>query len=654
LRTVLLFTTLVASAGLASVSRGACVIITKQPDSVLVQQGCRATFQVEASGSEPLTYQWFEEGRPIPGATNAVYNTSAVRPSNDGNAHIVVLSNACGSVQSDPAVLTVLLETAPPALVGAEPGGVPEQIAVKFKTGCSGLDGGLDLVSGTNTTNYIVSGGLQVLTAELACEGSTVILTVASRPAEGLNYTVTVTGVKDVLGNPIQPGSQASFRANALFRGALRRELIAGLTAGTLTALSNDLRFPYCPDQVGLVYTFEAPRNVNNRYGQRILVFVTPPVKTNYTFFLAADDQSLLFLSSDETVANKRLIARVTQPQAARNWACSPGTGLDCLNRSEPIALENGRRYYIEAVMVESTNTDHVAVAWSWSGELPSEQLPPIPAAYLSTYGPAGAQITITQHPQNATATPNCRASFSVAASVQPAGIPVTYQWQRFSVDIPGANQSSYVTGLLSPTNNGSVYRCMVRGPGVSRSSANAILTVTGDAEPPQLTGLAPISPTRLIAFYNVPVGLQAGTYSLSSGQPTSTHYFQGNPAWVEISVGGEPLSPGDRYVLTVSGVLGSDATPLTPEPTIVSFQAQAALPSTDGSIRVTPAQEQSLIEWAGGGALEAADAIEGPWLDLPDAFSPLVALTTATPCNGGGVMSGQRFYRLRVGSPTP
>ncbi|HXJ61432.1 MAG TPA: hypothetical protein VNU68_32725 [Verrucomicrobiae bacterium] len=642
-------------AGLTAVSQGACdpVTITEQPQSVTVVEGCRATFHAVASGTEPITYQWFEEGKLIANATNAIYTTPPLRLGNNGNSHTVLIQNPCRSVESQPAILTVAQDTVPPNLLGAASGATPDQVVLHFSADCPGPGGGLAPASATDSSHYSLTGGLQVNRAELSCEGTTVILTLNARLSEGVNYAVTVTDVMDWAGNVIPAGSQASFHANALLRGALRRDVFQGLAAGSLAAFTNDQRFPYCPDESGLVDALEAPRNVGNRYGQRLFGLVVPPLKTNYTFFLASDEESALYLSSDDTAAGKQLIARNPVPTLPRGWGCSPGPGMDCLNRSMPIALESGHRYYIEAIMAENTQADHLAVAWDWSGDPNLDQLKPIPGTYLGTYGPAGGQINITQHPQNMTATPGCRAAFSVEANAVPAGIPLTYQWQRFSVDIPGANEASYQTEPLGTADSSGVYRCLLRAPGASRTSANASLQVTGDVQPLRLTGIVGLSPTRVFVFYNMPVGLQPGRYTLLSGQGvTISRPDPANRALVELSVANLPLIPGNRYQIIVQGIQAESGSALSPDPTVTSFRAQAALLNTD-SLRLTPAGEQAILEWLGTGALESSEAPEGPWRDLPDVFSPYVTATVPTSCNGGLVAPAQ-FYRLRVDRGAP
>jgi len=82
-------------------------VLLTQPASQTVSAGADVTFQVTASGSTPLDYQWRFGGVPIAGATNASLALLGVRTNQTG-AFSVVVTNVVGSATSTNAVLTVL------------------------------------------------------------------------------------------------------------------------------------------------------------------------------------------------------------------------------------------------------------------------------------------------------------------------------------------------------------------------------------------------------------------------------------------------------------------------------------------------------------------------------------------------------------------
>ena len=116
--------------------------IVTQPSDQTITSGQNATFNVAASGSAPLSYQWQKNGVPIGGATAASYTTAAATTADNGAAFAVVVTNSAGSVTSAGAMLTVTASgggavaptiTAQPADQSAKVGQ-----AASFSVGASG------------------------------------------------------------------------------------------------------------------------------------------------------------------------------------------------------------------------------------------------------------------------------------------------------------------------------------------------------------------------------------------------------------------------------------------------------------------------------------------------------------------------------------
>lgn len=162
-------------------------------------------------------------------------------------------------------------------------------------------------------------------------------------------------------------------------RGQLTHEHWNHIWGSSLALLTdNPVRFPDVPTRVELQDMFEINRNTGDYYGTRLSGYVHPPETGNYVFYIASDNQSKLYLSTDDDPANKAMIASVTSYTGYRNWGQYPE------QTSAPIALEAGKRYYIEAVHTEGTSADHLAVGW----QLPSSNLErPIPGSRLSMFG---------------------------------------------------------------------------------------------------------------------------------------------------------------------------------------------------------------------------------------------------------------------------
>ncbi|HYF49857.1 MAG TPA: PKD domain-containing protein [Planctomycetota bacterium] len=113
--------------------------------------------------------------------------------------------------------------------------------------------------------------------------------------------------------------------------------------------------------------------------------------------------------------------------------------------------------------------------------------------AYDTTYGGAHydaflAKITvsgaatapsITQHPASTAVAAGQTATFTVAAN---GTAPLSYQWQKNSVNISGATAASYTTPATTLADNGATFRCIVSNSAGSATSNSATLTVNSVA----------------------------------------------------------------------------------------------------------------------------------------------------------------------------
>jgi hypothetical protein len=81
--------------------------ITGQPQNVTVMIYHDAMLSLSVTGAAPLYYQWFFNGDPMPGQTNAVLALPYVQPAQAGVYHVIVF-NTAGSVTSVGAQLHVL------------------------------------------------------------------------------------------------------------------------------------------------------------------------------------------------------------------------------------------------------------------------------------------------------------------------------------------------------------------------------------------------------------------------------------------------------------------------------------------------------------------------------------------------------------------
>ena len=90
--------------------------IGAQPLSESILVGQTATFSVSASGTAPLSYQWYKNGAVISGATSLSYTTPSESISDNGALFSVTVSNSAGSLTSSGATLSVTTSPVAPSI----------------------------------------------------------------------------------------------------------------------------------------------------------------------------------------------------------------------------------------------------------------------------------------------------------------------------------------------------------------------------------------------------------------------------------------------------------------------------------------------------------------------------------------------------------
>jgi hypothetical protein len=94
------------------------------------------------------------------------------------------------------------------------------------------------------------------------------------------------------------------------------------------------------------------------RFAARIRGYLHPAVSGDYVFWIASDDAGELWLSEDENPSNRKKICFVDTWAPPREWNWQPS------QQSQPIGMDAGRRYYIEALHKQGGAVDSLAVAW--------------------------------------------------------------------------------------------------------------------------------------------------------------------------------------------------------------------------------------------------------------------------------------------------
>ncbi len=140
--------------------------------------------------------------------------------------------------------------------------------------------------------------------------------------------------------------------------GRISREVWTGVPGTALAAIP--LSTP--PNLRDELTSFETPSNWADNYGTRVRGYLCPTVSGAYTFWLASDDNSELWLSSDAQPSNRRKIAAVAGWTTPREW------NKYASQQSQSLTLTAGQRYYIEALQKDGRGGDNLAVAWQGPG----------------------------------------------------------------------------------------------------------------------------------------------------------------------------------------------------------------------------------------------------------------------------------------------
>jgi hypothetical protein len=468
------------------------------PSSVTVVVGQTATFSVTATGTGPFTYQWFENGTAIPGATSNTYSTSATAAGQSGTVFTVVVTNAAGSATSGPATLTVMGPAAPLAksLVpsNATPAYDATVMLVPTFTGGTGTIGSNGVGSSDITANAV--SGASYPTPALTA-GKTYTLTVTDSKGNVVSTTCLVTPSAIAL-TPITPGTHTEAPGNVTFSSTATGGLTNGVTwtasAGTFA---------------GSVWT-------------------SPNVAGTYTITATSVDNPSVFVTTTTTLSGPVIN---TQPVAQHD--CSGGA----LTLSVAANYAASYQWNLNSAPISGATSATYVVANASSANAGNYTVTVTNGVGSVTSSVAAVQVgsTIASNPASIALHPTQTATFSVVAQ----GLsPFTYQWYQIpsggstGTAIPGATSALYTTPAVDVSYNGVKYYAAVTDScaGTPLNSTNATLTVTAANVPPTIvtqpmgtdvtvgastasfTVVATGSGTLNYQWYRVPAGQSVGT----------------------------------------------------------------------------------------------------------------------------------------------
>ena len=501
--------------------------------------------RLEGDGSEPMLQALLD--RPA-GSTPITVNYSASGTATNGSDYSLTAGTLTFNAgeQMKPIPLSILTDAI---------GEAPESIVVSLSS-----PSGASLTTPSSHTITLLDANAVVVsnpqfTATSAMSVGTVLGSVTATPASGRS----ITGWAIVAGNDSSTFSiNASGQVSLTVPGSLpnpgTRQLVVRATDnlgstgdGTVNVVCNppavtgvsEKRFAGATayntnvwtgttNYTGSLATFTTPQDVADSYSRLLTGYFQPPVSGAYTFWIASDDASRLYLSTDETAANKSQIATVSGYTGFQSWDSQAG------QKSTAFNLVAGKVYYMEVQHNEGGGGDHVSVAWQVPG-LSREALPA--SAIFPAFGTPPSVPTLAVTAPSAGSAFTSGTSVSITATAVGGTAPITsVEIYRDATLIATDTTPPYTSSWTSNATVGShTLTAKAIYTGGSITSAPVSFTVTNTA--PTFTA-NPITGTNATEDSAYSGSVSSYGSDIDAGD-TLTYSKVSGPAWLSVASNG-------------------------------------------------------------------------------------------------------------------
>ncbi|EDY83729.1 conserved hypothetical protein [Verrucomicrobiia bacterium DG1235] len=226
----------------------------------------------------------------------------------------------------------------------------------------------------------------------------------------------------------------------------LNRAVWLGISGSPIDSLLMEDPLLKSPTFDDLIPSAETPNNWTDNYGAHIIGYVHPPVTGDYQFWIAANDAAELYISANETPEDSVLVAETTRAVSPRDWDRYDS------QESPVLALEAGKKYFIEALHKEGNRSDNLAVAWSGPGLNPREV---ITAGYLSPIyeaQPMAESILVLAGEDQSLRWPNDTVDLFARVYDQKEGPePLEYQWSASNPNVTFSTPYAFTSQAKFP-----------------------------------------------------------------------------------------------------------------------------------------------------------------------------------------------------------
>jgi len=388
------------------VSSGSCTTLTYQPSTsgFSTNQLDTAPFEPSLTVAPGSTFYAFVDygaatdaviGPNVAGAyecnvfeafVGTIARFKCVAPSNGGSyvyttgTNSGTASNICASGPTTVGTITVpapAITLSPVTMNFSATSGGAAPVAQTFTVRNSGTAGStLKWRVTTNQDWCFVNGvgnGTYINGADLASGATSPNLSVTMSPPSNVGSFSCIVTVSDNGSSPSATNSPqtvtATYTVTAAIvetctgmSGYITRNFWSGISGSQVSNLTSNANYPNNPTSSSQPTSFEAPTNIADNYGTRMHGLLKAPATGSYRFYIASDDYSDLYLSTDSNPANKTRIAYVAGWTNSREWTKYAS------QTSAAINLTAGQTYYIEALHKEGAGGDNLAVGWQVPG----------------------------------------------------------------------------------------------------------------------------------------------------------------------------------------------------------------------------------------------------------------------------------------------
>ena len=166
--------------------------------------------------------------------------------------------------------------------------------------------------------------------------------------------------------------------------GTISYQVWNGISGTTVSSLTGNAAYiSGIPTSSSLKNSMDGDLNGFDNFGGRLVGYIIPRTNGIYTFWIASDDNSELWLSTDSNPANAVKIAELSGYTDPKQW------NKYASQKSPGITLVAGQKYYIMAIYKEGTGGDNISVGWAKPGQPTSAPSEVIPATVIRQFTPA-------------------------------------------------------------------------------------------------------------------------------------------------------------------------------------------------------------------------------------------------------------------------